>query len=67
LKSSYGEEIAVVDMETEGLKATITETTDSNEELSIYTASWSKDGVLYLLSGRMKLEELEKIIQEIKY
>jgi hypothetical protein len=67
LKSSYGEEVTVVNMDTDGLKATITETMDSNEELPIFTASWSKGDVLYLLSGRMELEDLEKVIINLKY
>lgn len=39
---------------------------DEMEEPS-YTASWSKDDVIYVLSGRIDIEEMKKIIKYMKF
>ena len=32
-----------------------------------YTAQWKKDDVMYALSGRIDIDELEKIIKYLKF
>ena len=39
---------------------------DEMEEPS-YTASWSKDDVIYVLSGRIDIEEMKKIVEYMKF
>ena len=52
----YNGEIAIV----------IKKNYDSSTKEISYSAEWNKDGNVYLLSGRIKLEELEKILKYMK-
>jgi hypothetical protein len=45
----------------------ITCSSDDNEEIPLYTATWVWNEVVYQITGRLELNELEKIIQQIKF
>ena len=66
VKSLSGEGKFVEDIAKDELNITIKEIEDKVEEMSTYMASWEKENVVYYLSGKIKLEELEKIIKEMK-
>ena len=51
----------------EETKVVIKKINDKNEKLPNYMASWSKDDVVYILSGRIDIEELKKIIKYMKF
>ena len=67
VKSLSGEGKFVEDIAKDELNITIKEIEDKVEEMSTYMASWEKENVVYYLSGKIKLEELEKIIKEMKF
>lgn len=51
----------------EKTKVTINKIYDGDEEMPSYTAQWKKDDVMYALSGRIDIDELEKIIKYLKF
>ena len=51
----------------EKTKVTINKIYDGDEEMPSYTAQWKKDDVMYSLSGRIDIDELEKIIKYLKF
>ena len=67
VKSLSGEGKFVEDIAKDELNVTIKEIEDKVEEMSTYMASWERENVVYYLSGKIKLEELEKIIKEMKF
>ena len=62
-----GEEQESVVADDEETKVVIKKINDKNEKLPNYMASWSKDDVVYILSGRIDIEELKKIIKYMKF
>ena len=40
---------------------------DEGEEMPSYTASWTKDDMFFILSGRVDIEKLRKIIKYMKF
>lgn len=63
----HGEEQESVVADDEETKVVIKKINDKNEKLPNYMASWSKDDVVYILSGRIDIEELKKIIKYMKF
>ena len=51
----------------EKTEVTIKRVEDENEEIPNYVASWTKGDVAYTLTGRMNIEEFEKIIKYMKF
>lgn len=39
----------------------------SQDEISSYTAQWERENVLYHLSGQIELEEIKKMIEQMKF
>lgn len=63
----HGEDQESVVAGDEETKVVIKKINDKNEKLPNYMASWSKDDVVYILSGRIDIEELKKIIKYMKF
>ena len=51
----------------EKTEVTIKRVEDENEEIPNYVASWTKSDVAYTLTGRMNIEEFEKILKYMKF
>lgn len=49
-----------------GTQVSISEIEDIDEK-ACYSAEWTKDSVMYCLSGRMDIKDLKKIIKEMKF
>lgn len=58
------EEITVLDMN--GTKINIKKIYDDDKQYN-YSAEWHRDGTVYLMSGRIELEELKKIVENFKF
>ena len=50
----------------EKTKVAIEKVYDEGENAPSYTANWTKDDVMYALSGRIDIDELKKIIKEMR-
>ena len=61
-----GEENTIDTISGEGIDIAIDEVQD-DEEIPTYIAGWSKNDVSYSLVGKIKLEELEKIVKYMKF
>ena len=66
MNSRHGDESGTVVVNEEGTKVTISEIEDIDEK-ACYSAEWTKDSVMYCLSGRMDIKDLKKIIKEMKF
>lgn len=61
-----GEEYTLDTIKENGIEITIKEIRDM-EEVSTYTAVWTKDEVSYSLVGKIELEDLKKIVEYMKF
>lgn len=61
-----GDEDSIDIIKENGIEITIKEIRDV-EEVSTYTATWSKDDVSYSLIGKVELEDLKKILEYMKF
>ena len=61
-----GEEYTLDTIKENGIEITIKEIRDV-EEVSTYTAVWTKDEVSYSLVGKIELEDLKKIVEYMKF
>ena len=61
-----GEEYTLDTIKENGIEITIKEIRDV-EEVSTYTAVWTKDEVSYSLVGKIELEDLKKIVEHMKF
>ena len=66
MNSRHGDESGTVVVNEEGAQVSISEIEDIDEK-ACYSAEWTKDSVMYCLSGRMDIKDLKKIIKEMKF
>ena len=67
ITSSSGEEKIIDIIDKEGYEVTIKEVKEKNDEYLTYVAQWIHRECLYSVSGKIELEELKKIINEMKF
>lgn len=67
INSSNGEEKIIDTIEKEGYKVTLKKLQEQNEKNLIYVAQWEYNGCAYSWSGKFRIEELKKIIKEMKF
>ena len=65
--SLHGDEQERIIAGDEKTEVVIDKVYDEGEEMPSYTASWTKNDVFYALSGRIKLVELKKIIEKMRF
>ena len=65
--SLHGEEEERIVAGDEQTEVIIDKVYDGGEEIPSYTAVWTKNDVFYVLSGRIKLVELKKIIEKMRF
>lgn len=66
MNSRHSDESGTVVVNEEGTQVSISEIEDIDEK-ACYSAEWTKDSVMYCLSGRMDIKDLKKIIKEMKF
>ena len=66
MNSRHGDDSGTVVVNKEGIQVLISKIEDVDEKES-YSAEWTKDSVMYCLSGRMDIKDLKKIIEEMKF
>lgn len=64
--SLHGDEQERIIAGDEKTEVVIDKVYDEGEEMPSYTASWTKDDMVFILSGRIELAELKKIIKEMR-
>lgn len=67
ITSSSGEEKIIDIIDKEGYEVTIKEVKEKNDEYLTYVAQWTYRECLYSVSGKIELEELKEIINEMKF
>ena len=67
ITSSSGEEKIIDIIDKEGYEVTIKEVKEKNDEYLTYVAQWTFRECLYSVSGKIELEELKEIINEMKF
>ena len=66
MNSRHGDESGTVVVNEGGTQVSISKIEDIDEK-ACYSAEWTKDSVMYCLSGRMDIKDLKKIIEEMKF
>ena len=68
MKSTHGDEDdEIIINNKEGIEVTIKENVDESEEKANLEAQWMKNGTAYNFSGRIELEELKKMLEQMKF
>lgn len=63
MNSRHGDESGTVVVNEEGTQVSISEIEDIDEK-ACYSAEWTKDSVMYCLSGRMDIKDLKKLLKK---
>ena len=63
-RSACGDEDDLVVTINDGINVQIKQNSDNNEKG--YSAEWQKDGITYVMSGKIELEEIKKILEYMK-
>lgn len=67
IKSISGRELKVINSSVNDVEVTIVEIKDTGNEPSSYTAKWQRNHVNYFVAGKLKEDELIKIIKNMQY
>jgi len=68
MKSTHGDEDdEIIVNNKEGIEVTIKENIAESEEKANLEAQWKKNGTAYNFSGRIELEELKKMLEQMKF
>ena len=67
VSSLNGTEEDICNIKNSGINIAIKQLSDSKELRATYIANWEYNGCVYSWIGKIKLEELEKIIKEMKF
>ncbi len=67
INSSHGMKKETIVSVSDKIKVTIEKIQDDQDELPSYTAQWEREEVLYHLSGKMEIDELEEMIENMVY
>ena len=65
--SAHGKNIETVKTVSDGIMVIIEETKDDQDQMPSITAQWERENVLYHLSGKIELEEMIKMMEEMKF
>ena len=67
VKSMIGEGKIIDNISNDCIDVTIKELQDRNDEKPTYLAIWTYEGCVYSWNGKLELDELKKIIEEMKF
>ena len=67
ISSINGKERIVERISNDNIEISIKEVEDKSDKNSTYIASWNYENVTYYIDGKIELDELEKILKEMKF
>lgn len=67
INSAHGEKVEIVKTASDGIEVSIEETKAPQDTESTYTAQWQYNNVYYFLSGKIKINDLKKMIENMVY
>ncbi len=67
IKSAHGEELETVITVSDQMQVTIEKIQDIQDKEPSYTARWQREDVFYYLSGKIELNELKKMLEQMKF
>lgn len=67
IDSMHGSEKNTINIIREDIVADIREIQDKGDDIPSYSAQWEREGIIYLVSGKMERDIFYKIIEEIRY
>ena len=67
INSVHGEEVQTVVTSSDGIEVDIEKIQDPKDEESTFAARWQRDDVFYYLSGKIDINELKKILEQMKF
>ena len=67
ISSAHGQNVMTVETISDGIKVFIEEIKGAQDEESSCTAQWKRKNVVYHLSGKIELDEIIKIIEDMVY
>lgn len=67
INGTHGEKGEVVTLNTGDDEITVERMDDAGEEEPNYVAQWSRDDTNYVFSGRLKWDELKKMLEQMKF
>lgn len=67
INSAHGDQEESIITVSDNIQVTIEKIQDIQDETPSYSAQWQRGNVLYYLSGKIELEELKKMMQEMKF
>ena len=67
INSAHGEKTETVITVSDEIKVTIEKIQDSQDIAPSYSAQWEREDVFYYLSGKMEIEELRQMIENMGY
>ena len=65
--SAHGKNTETIETVSDGITVTIEEIKNQQDELPSLTAHWEKENITYYLSGKMELEEMKKMVEQINF
>lgn len=67
INSVHGEEVQTVVTSSDGIEVDIEKIQDPKDEEPTFAARWQRDDVFYYLSGKIDINELKKILEQMKF
>lgn len=67
IDSLHGDEKDAIIVENDGINIKIKKIKDVSDNMENYSAEWCDENASYVLSGRIELEEIKKIIKNMKF
>lgn len=65
--TAHGENIETIETTGDGIQVIIEQTKNIDDDKASVAAQWEKENVVYHLSGKLELEEIEKMVEQMKY
>ena len=66
IKSVCGDAKKSIKLSNDGVQIEIKQVYDNEDGMESYSADWTKDGVVYVMYGKIELQEIKKIIEYMK-
>lgn len=67
MSSSHGEKLETIITVSDEIEVTIEKVQDSQDIIPSFSAQWQRENVFYHISGKIELEELRKMMEEMKF
>lgn len=63
----HGEEIDIIDVKGANIQISISKIQDEQDEFPSYLAQWENENIIYYITGKIDLDELIKILEEMRF